>query len=127
VQDLAENMWFSADLHQGSLQSPIPFTLKTSSLVGEAISEQSFDVQPNPFNDQTLLRFSLPSAQEVNISICNMSGAEVSRLRTQARQGINTLMWDGADASGQRLGSGVYFVRLSTEGGFVTKKVVIQR
>lgn len=127
VQDLTETMWFSADLHQGSLQEPIPFTLKTSSVSGDIIGEQAFEVQPNPFRDATMLRFSLPSAQEVNICIYNMNGAELSRIRTQARQGINTLMWDGTDVSGQRLSSGVYFVRLSTESGMVTKKVVIQR
>jgi len=126
VQEISETMWFSPDLHQGSIESPVPFTLKTSGLA-EAIVEQSFDVQPNPFTDQTMLRFALSHAQEVTISVADVSGREVSRLRSQARTGLNTVTWDGTSDAGLRLGSGVYFVRLNTEDGMVTRKVVLQR
>ena len=126
VQDLSETMWFTADLHQGSIESPVPFTLKTSG-IAEVAAEQSFDVQPNPFSTETMLRFALAKAQEVTISVADVSGGEVSRLRSQARQGLNTVTWDGTSDAGLRLGAGVYFVRLSTEGGMVTRKVVLQR
>jgi len=126
VQDLSETMWFSPDLHQGSIESPVPFTLKTSGLT-EATVEQSFDVQPNPFSAETMFRFALAHAQEVTISVADVSGREVSRLQSQARMGLNTVTWDGTSDAGLRLGAGVYFVRLSTEDGMVTRKVVLQR
>jgi len=126
VQDLSETMWFSPDLHQGSIESPVPFMLRTSGLYNLA-AEQSFDVQPNPFSEETMLRFALSRSQEVTISIFEVSGQEVSRLRQQARSGLNTVTWDGTSDAGLRLNTGVYFVRLSTEEGIVTKKVVLQR
>jgi len=126
VQELTETMYFSADLHQGSIENPVPFTLKTSGLA-DFLTEQSFDVQPNPFTDQTMLRFALPHAEEVTISVADVSGREVSRLRSQARSGMNTVTWDGSSDAGLRLSAGVYFVRLNTEEGMVTKKVVLQR
>jgi len=126
VQDLVETMWFSSDLHQGSLASPVPFSLKTSGLA-EKSAEQSFDVQPNPFSHETLLRFVLPDAQEVLLSIADVNGREVSQSRLAARSGLNTLTWDGTSDTGQRLGNGVYFVRLRTEAGTVTRKVMMQR
>jgi len=126
VQDLNETMWFTSDLHQGSVEAPIPFTLKTSGLADLAI-EQSFEVQPNPFSTQTVLRFALPRSQEVTVSVSDVNGKQVALLRSEARQGINTVTWDGVSDAGLRLGAGVYFVRLNTEDGSVTKKVMIQR
>jgi len=126
VQELSETMWFSPNLHQGSIELPMPFTLKTSGLAEVAV-EQSFDVQPNPFSTETMFRFALSHGQEVTISVSDASGREVSRLRTQARSGLNTVTWDGTSDAGLRLGAGVYFVRLNTEDGMVTRKVVLQR
>jgi hypothetical protein len=126
VQDLVETMWFTPDLHQGSIESPLPFSLKTSGLADLA-AEQSFEVQPNPFSTETLLRFSLSHSQEVTVSVADVNGRQVSLLRSEARQGINTVTWDGTSDAGLRLGSGVYFVRLNTEDGSVTRKVVMQR
>jgi hypothetical protein len=126
IQELSETMWFAPDLHQGSIESPVPFTLKTSGVADLAV-EQSFDVQPNPFSNETMFRFALAHAQEVIISVSDVSGREVSRLQSQARTGLNTVTWDGTSDAGLRLGSGVYLVRLSTEEGMVTRKVVLQR
>ena len=126
VRDSSEMMWFTSDLHQGSIELPVPFTLRTSGLANLAV-EQSFDVQPNPFSEETMLRFALSHSQEVTISIFEVSGQEVSRLRQQARNGLNAVTWDGTSDAGLRLGTGVYFVRLSTEDGIVTRKVVLQR
>lgn len=126
VQNLTETMWFSPDLHQGSLESPVPFSLGTTGLA-EAALEQSFDIQPNPFNTETIFRFALPHAQPVVLNIADVGGREVSQLRVQAREGLNTVTWDGRSDTGARLGAGVYLVRLQTEAGLVSKKVVLQR
>ena len=125
VQDLTETMWFSADLHQGGIENPVPFTLKSSG-AHEVSSVQSFDVQPNPFSTETMFRFMLPRAQEVRLIVTDMSGREVSRLGTEARAGLNTVSWNGMSDAGARLEAGVYFVRLQTDAGSVVKKVVVQ-
>ena len=125
VQELAEAMYFSADLHQGSIEAPVPFTFKSSG-TRDLAAVQSFDIQPNPFSTETMFRFVLPSAQEVRLTVTDMSGREVSRLGTEARAGLNTVTWNGLSDAGAHLDAGVYFVRLQTATGSVVKKVVVQ-
>jgi len=125
ISDLNEAMFFSPDLHQGSIENPVPFTLLSSGTNEVALS-QSFDVQPNPFHTETMFRFALPKAQEVHLSVTDFSGKAVAHWNTPASEGINTMVWKGVSDSGSQLPSGVYFVRLQTESGSVVKKVVLQ-
>jgi len=125
VQELNETMYFSADLHQGSIENPVPFTLKSSG-VQEVSDVQTFDIQPNPFSVETMFRFVLSSAQAVRLTVTDISGRELSRLDTEARAGLNTVTWNGLSDAGARLDEGVYFARLQTEAGSVVKKVVLQ-
>jgi hypothetical protein len=125
IQALHERMYFSPDLHQGSIENPLPFTLMSSG-AQEANVVQSFEVQPNPFQTETMFRFALPHTQEVRITVTDMSGKPVANLRTQAREGLNTLVWRGQSDAGTLLSRGVYFVRLQTESGSIVRKVVLQ-
>jgi len=125
VQDLNELMYFSPDLHQGSIENPLPFSLLSSG-TQEAIAVQSFEIQPNPFHGETMFRFALPQAQDVRITVTDMSGKSVAQLSTGAQEGMNTLVWKGQSDQGTSLPAGVYYVRLQTETGSVVRKVVLQ-
>ena len=125
TQELNETMFFSPDLHQGSIENPVPFTLLTSGTTESALS-QSFEVQPNPFHSETMFRFALTNAQEVNLSISDASGRVVNTMHTTAQQGLNTIVWKGQSNQGTNLAAGVYFVRLQTQSGSVVRKVVLQ-
>ena len=125
IQDLAELMYFSADLHQGSIQAPIPFTLNSTGTV-ETKLEQSFDVQPNPFHSETWFRFSLDRSQDIALTITDVNGRMVSSQRTSGTHGLNSLVWKGQSDNGAKLAPGVYFVRLQSEQGSVVRKVVLQ-
>jgi hypothetical protein len=124
INTLNEAMFFSPDVHQGSIESPIPFTLQSTS-TQESTLLQSFDVQPNPFHTETMFRFALPNPQEVTLSISDASGRVISTLQTTAQQGLNTLVWKGQSDKGTTLATGVYFVRLQTQAGSVVRKVVL--
>lgn len=124
VQDLSEVMYFSPDLHHGGIENPIPFTLQTSG-TKEVLSSQSFDIQPNPFHNETVLRFALPKAQDVRVTVTDMSGRQVSNLNMGAREGLNTVIWRGQSDNGTRLANGVYYVMLQTESGNIARKVVL--
>ncbi len=125
VQVLNEQLYFSPNQHQGSIEVPVPFTLQSSGSVEAAVS-QSFDVQPNPFQTETMFRFALPNAQDVQITVTNVSGQSVASLRTAAHEGLNTVIWKGQADTGAQLDAGIYFVRLQTEFGSVVRKVVLQ-
>jgi hypothetical protein len=126
IQDLQENMYFVADQHQGSIEAPVPFHLKTSG-TQEAVSIQSFDIQPNPSSGETKFRFVLPQAESIQLRIADMQGRIVAEYALDAQTGLNVFSWDGKTRAGAVLQAGVYFVRLETGRGSVTRKVVLQR
>ncbi len=127
VSDLAETMFFSPNQHQGSIDTPVPFELLTTGTEAESVPGLAFEVQPNPFSSETRMRFAVPAAQTVALTITDPQGREVLRRQIQARTGLNSVTWDGRSETGAWLNSGVYVVRLQTEAGSISKKVVLQR
>jgi hypothetical protein len=69
---------------------------------------------PNPFNPQTHISYQLSQAGQVSLCIYNIKGQLVKRLLDQYQQsGEHSITWDGRDAYGIPVASGVYFYRLS--------------
>jgi len=80
--------------------------------VGVAILAQN---RPNPFNPSTRIDFSLEAAGPVRLEIFDAAGRSVRVLVTGRRSaGDHHVEWDGTDAGGRRVGSGVYLYRLQT-------------
>ena len=85
-----------------------------------------FENQPNPFNPSTLVRFDLAVASEVDLSVYDASGAFVANLdRGAYPRGAHDVRWNGTDSRGQRVGSGIYFCRLTAGGTTLTRKMVL--
>jgi hypothetical protein len=86
---------------------------------------------PNPFNPTTTIRFTVPDhTQHVTLTVYNLRGQKVRTLADGAMEaGVHTVIWDGKDALGQEVASGVYFCRLMANGGKWTKtrKMVLIR
>ena len=82
-------------------------------------------VAPNPFRSATTLRFDLPERAHVKVDIVDVAGRLVARLLDGPRgAGSQTVAWRGTDATGRRVGPGVYFVRAASDGGTQSKKIV---
>jgi hypothetical protein len=78
---------------------------------------QSFTVNsvyPNPFNPTVNISYSLPLAQEVSLKIFNALGQELETYRSFDQAGTHVFSWDGTNASGYQVSSGVYFARISS-------------
>lgn len=73
-----------------------------------------FGNYPNPFNPETRIRFALPEATYVEITIYNTRGQIIRRLVSQNYPaGEHAIEWDGTDdQSGNPVSSGVYLYRL---------------
>jgi hypothetical protein len=83
---------------------------------------------PNPFHGATTVTYSIAQAGRVRLGVYDARGRLVRRLVDgDQRAGRRTVVWDGADESGSRLGAGVYLVRLAGAGNHVTRKVVFLR
>ncbi len=71
---------------------------------------------PNPFNPSTTIRFGLPSAASVRLTVYDALGREIATLLNEERAaGYITLTWDGVNGSGTRVASGIYFYRIQAQ------------
>ena len=68
---------------------------------------------PNPFNPSTVIGYQLAEAGPVRLAIYSVLGQEVRVLVNEQQQaGTFTATWDGRDAAGRRVASGIYLYRL---------------
>jgi hypothetical protein len=83
---------------------------------------------PNPFGPSTVIPFSLDRPMDVSLAIYDIAGRHVVTLLSQALPAAShTYAWNGRDASGVPVPSGVYFYRLSTSTGMQTRKAILIR
>jgi M6 family metalloprotease-like protein len=81
---------------------------------------------PNPFNPSTRITFSLPERTQVALAVYDAQGRPVVTLVDTARPaGMNEVVWDGKNASGNRVSSGIYFYRLKTADKVLTRKMLL--
>ncbi len=82
---------------------------------------------PNPFNPTTRIDYTLPRAARVTLAIYNAIGQEVVRLVNNEGKpaGTHGVQWNGKDASGRTISSGVYFYRLQTPDAQITRKMTL--
>jgi len=102
--------------HHGpiSAQAPIPSKFDLS---------QNY---PNPFNPVTTIRFELPKNADVKLEVYNIMGQLVRQLvDNKMEAGYHTVIWDGANASGLRVVSGVYYYRFVAGDFTSVKKMVL--
>jgi hypothetical protein len=81
---------------------------------------------PNPFNPKTSIVFMLPSLQHVQVDVYDAAGRFVTRLFDgTGRVGENRLEWDGTNAKGQRVVSGVYYYKLTAGKYTESRRMVL--
>jgi flagellar hook assembly protein FlgD len=81
---------------------------------------------PNPFNSETMLRFSLSTRADVDLSIFNLAGQKIMTLIKDMREaGTYTMHWIGRDDSGREMSSGIYICRLRTGQQVAIQKLVL--
>jgi hypothetical protein len=83
---------------------------------------------PNPFAPSTNLRFELVQPGPVTLTIHDTHGRRVRQLiREPLPAGRHDVRWRGLDDFGRPVSSGVYFVRLETNRGAGTNRVILLR
>jgi DNA-binding beta-propeller fold protein YncE len=83
---------------------------------------------PNPFNPSTLISFDLARDQAVQLHVFALDGALLRTLVDEPRAaGHHTVNWDGRDAQGRALPSGVYLYRLTSEQAQHSRRMTMIR
>ena len=84
---------------------------------------------PNPFNPTTQVDYTIPSVSgtvPVALQVVDLSGRVVRELvRTAQGSGSYHTIWDGRDASGEALASGVYMIHLRAGDWRSSQKAVL--
>jgi hypothetical protein len=98
-------------------------------IVGELPTGYSLSQNyPNPFNAQTGVCYRIPEDGHVTLKIFNTLGQEVwSLVDGKQKAGEYAVFWDGRDARGQEVGSGLYFCQLKVDDFRRTIKMVLLR
>ena len=86
---------------------------KTGRNPGDPLSFELYQNYPNPFNPSTEIRFDVPEPGKVTIEIFMLMGKRLKVLaETEYAPGSYRVTWDGTDAYGQKVGSGIYICRM---------------
>ena len=80
---------------------------------------------PNPFAASTGLSFTLSRAGDIKVDLFDITGRRVRSIeRAGASPGEHVLVWDGRDADGRSLPSGVYLARWNAAGLSGARRIV---
>ena len=104
----------------------VEFSPATSNKEDKVIAPVKYGLQqnyPNPFNPSTVINFSVPEQQLVQLKVYNVIGQEVATLVNNVmNSGSYSVTFDAADFS-----SGVYFYELRTDSYKEVKKMMLAK
>lgn len=82
---------------------------------------------PNPARGDVSVRYALPADDDVDVAVYDVAGARVATLvRGRMAAGEREAHWSGRDDGGRAVRAGVYWVRLATSRGRVTRIVAVR-
>ncbi len=82
---------------------------------------------PNPFSNQVELQYNLKKESLVTIKIFNITGSQVKSLfQGQQNKGYQRIAWDGTNADGKPVDSGMYFIQVQTNTELLSTKLIKQ-
>ncbi len=83
---------------------------------------------PNPFNPNTTILYTLAEKSHVRLSIYNILGQNVRTLVNELQPaGDHSVQWDGHNASGQQVTTGVYLYRLEAGTNVEVQKMFLAK
>jgi len=119
--DIANGVLF--DPNQLQNRAGAPGSLEVIALPTEFALNQNF---PNPFNPETTISYDLADGGRVELSIFNVMGQQVKQLVSEEQPaGRYSVVWDGRDAIGRNVASGVYFYRLNATQFNAVRKLML--
>ncbi|NNF06571.1 MAG: T9SS type A sorting domain-containing protein [Candidatus Eisenbacteria bacterium] len=116
--------WLAEMSRSGSLFWHGPLTLELDAKVQPILAlAQSV---PNPFFHSTRISFQIPEESFVRLRVFDLSGRVIRTLQEDSLPaGSFEATWNGENRYGQRVSSGMYFYRLETSQGNITRKLLL--
>lgn len=83
-------------------------------------------VGPNPFNALTEVQFSIPNRQHVQVTVYDLKGNQIIVLEDRDYSpGTYRVPWNARDVAGRSVPTGMYMIRLETDGESRTVKTLL--
>jgi hypothetical protein len=83
---------------------------------------------PNPFNPETVIGYYLAESGNVSLEVYNIKGQKVKTLFSGIQEaGDREVIWQGDDAAGDSVSSGLYFYKLAAGGKISTGKMLLMK
>ena len=83
---------------------------------------------PNPFNPWTEIKYQVPQASHVKVTVYNTLGVLVATLVDRNEEaGYYNVTWDGNDSRGNVVASGIYLYKMEAGSFSVVKKMVFMK
>lgn len=106
-----------------NLESTTPVEPDMGPFAGHALLEQN---SPNPFNPSTNLSFELAAPSHARLTIYDTAGRVVAVLLDEHRvAGRHTVAWNGTDAGGNPVASGIYLYQIEAGAYAETKRMTL--
>ena len=121
VIEITDNQTYDSEFGFNRLALPAPVQLQTRPEVFSLANNY-----PNPFNPATTIKYALPQAADVELTVYNVLGQPVRTLIAEHQNaGRYVVEWDATNDSGHSLSSGMYFYRLEAGGDLEVKKMLL--
>lgn len=117
------------DIHRNRSEMGNIVVLSPTGISGDAHGSPSemrlYPNYPNPSNPFTNIRYVIPEDGPVSLTIYDVNGREIIRLvHGHQAAGEHLAQWDGRDARGLKVSSGMYLYRLDTGKKAMTRKII---
>ena len=121
VVEITDNQTYDSEFGFNRLVLPAPVQLQTRP---EAFALANN--YPNPFNPATTIKYALPLAADVELTVYNVVGQPVRTLVAEHQSaGRYVVEWDTTNNNGHSLASGMYFYRLQAGEEFLEIKKML--
>ncbi|WP_164891108.1 T9SS type A sorting domain-containing protein [Botryobacter ruber] len=110
------------EMYMNSLVAGNVTALPQESQVTETI------IYPNPFTAAATIAFAVKQQGQVSVTVTDITGKQVVQLlNSRLTPGAHSVQWNGTDANGNNLTSGMYFVSIQLGDDRVVKRVALIR
>lgn len=115
---------------RGLLQELISSLYEPVSIENNSVPQiqQTMFCSPNPFRSELAISFSRKTDEGLSIAIFNSKGQKVNEIAIpqSLKEGV-TFNWNAFDKAGNKLPTGIYFLKLTGSETLTTKKVLLLR
>lgn len=107
-------MVYTVNKNEGKIILPVShLSIYALKVKNDEFNLTSVTSYPNPFTDNTQFIFELGKESDIKVEIYTVSGRNVRNIEKHYLKGVNQVLWDGKDDSGNEIANGTYLYKIS--------------